>query len=148
MLIGRLERRIDDHIDRHPHLKQDRQLLQSIPGIGSVLSRLMLSVIHSRPFKTAEQVAAFLGVIPKLVESGVFKGRSALSKKGPASVRGKTLHGRRCGGQHNPHIAKQKRRLLANGKTKMQALGAAMRKLVHICFGVIKNQAKYSPQAV
>lgn len=144
----RLERRIDDHIDRHPHLKQDRQLLQSIPGIGPVLSRLMLSVIHSRHFKTAEQVAAFLGVIPKLVESGVFKGRSALSKKGPASVRAKLYMGAIVASQHNPHIAQQKRRLLANGKTKMQALGAAMRKLVHICFGVIKNQAKYSPQAV
>lgn len=144
----RLEHQIDDHIDRHPHLKRDRQLLTSIPGIGPTLSRLMLSVIHSRSFKTAEQVAAFLGVIPKLVESGVFKGRSALSKKGPASVRAKLYMGAIVASQYNPDIARQKKRLLANGKTKMQALGAAMRKLVHICFGVIKNQTEYSPQAV
>lgn len=143
----RLENQIDDHIDRHPHLKRDRQLLQSIPGVGPVLSRLMLSVIHSRAFKNAEQVAAFLGLIPKLVESGVFKGRSALSKQGPASVRAKLYMGAVVASQHNPDIVRQKRRLLANGKNKMQALGAAMRKLVHICFGVIKNQTKYSPQA-
>ena len=143
----RLERQIDDHIDRHPHLKKDRQLLASIPGIGPTMSRLMLSVIHSRSFKNAEQLAAFLGVIPKLVESGVFKGRSALSKKGPPSVRAKLYMAAIVASQHNPDVIKQKNRLLAKGKTKMQALGAAMRKLVHICFGVIKNQTEYSPQA-
>jgi transposase len=143
----RLEDQIDDHIDRHPHLKKDRQLLVSIPGIGPTLSRLMLSVIHSRSFETAEQLAAFLGVIPKLVESGVFKGRSALSKKGPASVRAKLYMAAIVASRHNPDVVRQKNRLLANGKTKMQALGAAMRKLVHICFGVIKNQTVYSPQA-
>ncbi len=35
---------------------------------------------------------------------------------------------------------------LKSGKTKMQALGAAMRKLIHISFGVIKNQTEYQPQ--
>lgn len=143
----RLENQIDDHIDRHPHLKRDRQLLESIPGIGPTLSRLMLSVIHSRSFKTAEQVAAFLGLIPKLVESGVFKGRSVLSKKGPASVRAKLYMAAIVASQYNPDIVRQKKRLLANGKNKMQALGAAMLTLVHICFGVIKNQTKYSLQA-
>ena len=42
-------------------------------------------------------------------------------------------------------------RLLARGKAKMAALGAAMRKLVHLCFGVFKTrqpyQADYAPQA-
>lgn len=144
----RIENQIDDHIDRHPHLKKNRQLLLSIPGIGPTLSRLMLCVIHSRSFKTAEQLAAFLGVIPKLVESGIFKGRSSLSKKGPPSVRAKLYMGAVVASQYNPDIIRQKNRLLANGKTKMQALGAAMRKLVHICFGVIKNQTVYSPQVV
>jgi hypothetical protein len=48
---------------------------------------------------------------------------------------------------HNPHIRQQRERLLLRGKTKMQALGAAMRKLLHICFGVIKHQQAYQPQA-
>ena len=34
-------------------------------------------------------------------------------------------------------------RLLANGKTKMMAIGAAMRKLVHLCYGVLKHQQPY-----
>lgn len=142
----RLESLIDDHIDRHPKLKKDRKLLESIPGVGSVLSRLLLSVIHSRPFKQASQLAAYLGVIPKQVESGQFKGRSRLSKTGPSMVRAKLYMASVSATQYNPDIAKQRNRLIANGKNKMQALGAAMRKLVQICFGVIKNQREYTPQ--
>ena len=142
----RLTSQIDDHINRHPQLKNDRKLLQSIPGIGPTLSRLMLSVIHSRRFKNAAQVAAYLGLVPKLVESGIFKGRSALSKKGSSSVRAKLYMGAIVASQHNSDIIRQRANLLSKGKNKMQALGAAMRKLVHICFGVLKHQREYTPQ--
>jgi transposase len=144
----RLEREIDDHIDRHPDLKDDLNRLRSIPGIGPVVSRVMLSVIRSRPFKAASDVAAFLGVIPCHRESGVFRGRSSLSKKGPPRVRAKLYMAAIAASQHNPTIRSQRERLLARGKTKMQALGAAMRKLVHLCFGVLKHQTEYTPQLV
>lgn len=143
----RIEDEIDDHIDRHPRLKQDKALLESIPGVGKVVSRLMLSVIHSRDFTSARQVAAYLGLIPVLIESGAFKGRSALSKRGPASVRARLYMAAVVASRCNPDIAAMKRRLLANGKNKMQAIGAAMRKLVHLCYGVINTQTEYSPQA-
>ena len=145
---ARVEKEINDHIDRHDQLKKDRQLLESIPGVGEVVSRMMLSVIHSREFTRAGEVAAYVGVIPTITESGVFKGRSRLSKKGPARVRAKLYMAAIVASQYNPDIIDQRQRLLAAGKTKMQALGAGMRKLVHICFGVIKNQTKYYPQAI
>jgi transposase len=142
----RIEQEIDDHIDRHPTLKKDVQLLRSIPGVGPVMSRLMLCVLRSRSFKCAAECAAFLGVIPKLRESGIFRGRAALSKKGSPLIRAKLYMSAIVASQHNSLIKAQRERLLQNGKTKMQALGAAMRKLVHICFGVIKHQKEYSPQ--
>jgi len=40
--------------------------------------------------------------------------------------------------QHNPHIKALYQRLQESGKTKMSVLGAAMRKLAHLCFGVLK----------
>jgi transposase len=142
----RIENQIDDHIDRHPQLKTDKKLLESIPGVGPVMSRLMLSVLHSRDFRNAKQVAAYLGVIPKLVESGVFKGRSALTKKGPPKVRAKLYMAAVAATQWNPDIRAMRHRLIQNGKNKMQALGAAMRKLVHLCYGVVATQTEYSPQ--
>jgi transposase len=142
----RLEQQIDDHIDRHPHLKKDRKLLESIPSVGKVLSRVMLSVIRSRDFSKASQVAAYLGLIPVQQESGVFRGRSRLSKTGPAKVRSKLYMGAIVAWKYNSDLIAHKERLLANGKTTMQALCATMRKLVHMCFGVLKHQTVYQPQ--
>jgi transposase len=143
----RLEKEINDHIDRHPDLKEDLRLLRTIPGIGPVVSRVMVAMIRSRPFETASECAAFLGVIPKLKESGIFRGRTSLSKKGPSKVRAKLYMAAIVASQYNPDIKAQKERLLMKGKNKMQALGAAMRKLVHQCFGVLKHQTEYCLQA-
>jgi hypothetical protein len=49
--------------------------------------------------------------------------------------------------RHNPDIRCQYERLLKNGKTKKSAIAAAMRKLVQICFGVLKHQTPYQPQS-
>jgi|UPI0006854A4C hypothetical protein len=50
--------------------------------------------------------------------------------------------------RYNPDIQAQCQRLMENGKSKIQALGAGMRKLVQICFGVVKHQSEYHPQVV
>ena len=142
----RLTKEIDDHINKHPQLKRNRLLLESIPGVGAVVSRMMLAVMGGRSFYSASQVAAYLGLIPKLRESGKLKGRTVLSKAGPAQIRAKLYMAAVVAKQHNPDIQKQYSRLLKQGKTKMQAIGAAMRKLVQICFGVIKHQSEYRPQ--
>ncbi len=143
---ARLEQQIDDHIDKHPQLKQDKELLLSIPAVGKVLSREMLCVLRSRRFESASQVAAYMGVVPKLHESGTLKGRTSLSKKGPARLRAKLYMAAVVATQYNPDIKDQYERLVKAGKTKMQALGAAMRKLAQICFGVLKHQNEYRHQ--
>ena len=145
---ARVEKQIDDHIDQNPQLKQDRARLQTITGVGQVVSREMLCVLHSRQFKKASEAAAFVGLVPKLHESGKLKGRTTLSKQGSAWIRAKLYMAAVVSIQYNPDIKNQYQRLLKAGKTKMQALGAAMRKLVHICFGVIKHQTQYRPQCV
>jgi transposase len=143
----RLETLIDDHIDNYPDLKKDRELLESIPAIGPVLARQMLAVIHSRSFTRASQVAAFLGLIPVENESGTsVYSPPRLSKRGDGRIRAKLYMAAVVATKHNPDIHNQYKRLLKNGKSKMSALGAAMRKLVHICFGVLKHQAPYQPQ--
>ncbi|VAW47465.1 Mobile element protein [hydrothermal vent metagenome] len=143
-----IEKKIDEHIDQRPDLKQDRIYLNSIPGIGSVLSREMLSLLRSRDFSKASQSAAFVGLAPRLWESGKLKGRTTLCKNGPGRIRAKLYMAAIVAKQYNPDVKALYDRLVAAGKTKMQALGAAMRKLVHICFGVLKHQCKYQSQIV
>lgn len=146
--ITALTQEIDDHIDRHPTLKKNFELLKTIKGIGNVMARELVYLFAAKQFENAKQAAAFIGLIPKLQESGKLKGRTALSKTGPAQLRAKLYMAAVCASQHNPDIIRQKERLLAAGKSKMQALGAAMRKLIQICFGVIKNQTEYQPQVI
>jgi transposase len=69
-----------------------------------------------------------------------------LSKAGNATLRAKLYMAAIVAAQYNPDVNALYQRLLAKGKSKMSALGACMRKLIHICFGVLKHQTEYSPQ--
>lgn len=144
---ARLGKEIDDHLSRHPKLKEERDLLLSIPGIGEKLAIQFLALFNSRKFSSAPQVAAFLGLIPVEHESGtsVFK-RPKLSKAGDGRFRGSLYMPAIVATTYNPDIRALYQRLIKAGKTKMSAIGAAMRKLVHIAFGVIKNHTPYQPQ--
>jgi len=66
-----------------------------------------------------------------------------LSKAGPARIHAVLYMAAIVGTQYNPHIKALYQRLQDRGKTKMSALGAAMRKLVHLCFGVLKTRLPY-----
>jgi len=142
-----LQTMIDQHIEDNPSLRKDRHLLESIPGVGSIVSVLMLATIGSRKFKQATQCSAFLGLNPVQFDSGSSIHRpSRISKRGDGRIRAKLYMAAIVAIKYNPDIKQQYKRLLKNGKSKMAALGAAMRKLVQICFGVLKHQNRYQPQ--
>lgn len=145
----RLQQEIDDHLDQHPDLKQDRALLQTIPGVGSAVSLRLLAMLRSRPFESARQAAAFAGLVPVSWESGSsVRGRPRLSKAGNPKLRQSLYMSAIVGLKWNPDISALYQRLTENGKSKMAALGAAMRKLIHIAYGVLKTQTEYRPQTV
>lgn len=142
--LAQLQQDIDQHIDRHPGLKDDLALLQSIPAVGPQVGNNMLAVMHSHDFGSADQLAAYLGLVPVERQSGSsVLGRARLSKAGPARIRAVLYMAAVVATRHNPHVKAVYDRLLARGKSKMSALGAAMRKLVHLCFGVIKTRQPY-----
>jgi transposase len=144
--LEKLQRNIDQHIDKHPNLKKDRDLLTSIPAVGPQVGNHMLAVLHTHPFRSAEQFAAYLGLVPVERQSGSsLKGRPRLSKTGPAHLRAKLYMAVVLATRHNPHLKNLYQRLQANGKSKMSALGAVMRKLAHLCFGVLKTRMPYQP---
>ena len=143
----RLDRLIEEHINKHEKLKENKALLESIPGVGKVIAARMLMVIGSRQFESASQCSAYLGLVPVQHESGSsVKGRSRLSKAGNPVIRAKLYMAAVVATRYNPDIKAQYERLTGKGKSKMSALGAAMRKLVQICFGVLKHQQPYQPQ--
>lgn len=142
--LAQLQQDIDQHIDHHPGLKDDLALLQSIPAVGPQVGNNMLAVMHCHDFGSAEQLAAYLGLVPVERQSGSsVLGRARLSKAGPARIRAVLYMAAVVATRYNPHVKAVYERLLARGKSKMSALGAAMRKLVHLCFGVLKTRQPY-----
>jgi transposase len=144
-----IRKKIDSHIDKHPDLKDDMKLLTSIPGVGPETGHHMLSVMHTHQFLSAEQLAAYLGLVPVERQSGTsLHAHPKLSKAGPKTMRAALYMPAVSAMTWNPHIRALKERLAAKGKAPMAIVGAAMRKLVHLCFGVLKTRTKYSPEYV
>lgn len=144
--IKRTEQQIQDQVDNHPNLKQQSKLLESIPGIGQrTASKLLAEIEALGQFKSARQVAAFAGLTPRNNRSGTLRGKTRLSKTGNARVRKALFLPAMVAKQHNPIVRAFCQRLASNGKTKMQILGAAMRKLIHLAFGVLKSGKMFDP---
>lgn len=144
-----IRKKIKAHIDRHPGLKEDMNLLTSIPGVGPETGHHMLAVMHTHQFRSAEQLAAYLGLAPVERQSGTsVHARPKLSKAGPRTLRAALYMPAVTALTWNPHIRALKERLSAKGKTPMAIVGAAMRKLVHLCFGVLKTRTRYAPDHV
>jgi len=145
--LADLQANIDDHINRYPDLRRDLDLLTSIPAVGPQVGKNLLSVMHCQHFKSAEQLAAYLGLVPIERQSGSsLLGKARLSKAGPPKIRAVLYMAAVVATKYNPHVKALYARLLAKGKAKMAALGAAMRKLVHLCFGVLKTRIPYQTE--
>jgi transposase len=139
-----LQKSIDQHIDDDPDLKRIWDLLQSIPGVGQRVADHFTALLAGRDFKSAEQLAAYLGLVPAEWQSGTsIKGRPRMSKAGSASLRQLLYMPAVVATRHNPHVKALYQRLLAKGKAKMSAIGAAMHKLAHLCFGVVHSGQPY-----
>lgn len=138
---------IRSHIDQHPTLKAQRDLLTSIPGIAHTTSALLLAELGEvKRFQSARQVAAFAGLVPRLRQSGSsVRGRSCLSKAGSPRLRKSLYFPALTALQWNPSIRAMGERLRARGKSKMLIVGAAMRKLLHLAFGVLKSGRPFDP---
>ncbi|NEQ28902.1 MAG: IS110 family transposase, partial [Microcoleus sp. SIO2G3] len=145
--IKRTEELIKEHIERHPKLKEQSDLLKSIPGIGQTTAALIVGELGSvNRFDSAKQLAAYLGLSPQERSSGSsVRGRTQLSRTGSGRLR-KAFYmpavvAKRC----NPLVSALCQRLAERGKQPMQIIGAAMRKLVHLVYGVLKHNCPFDP---
>jgi transposase len=143
--IIQLERQIEEHIDRHQNLKEQSELLQTIPGIGSRTAHLLLSEIEFNRYDSARSIAAQAGVTPRKRQSGTSLKQTNLSKLGNARLRKALYFPAIVARQHNEIVKKFAKRLKERGKTPMQIVCAAMRKLLHIAFGVLKHSRAFDP---
>ncbi|KZC42849.1 hypothetical protein RHOFW510R12_36815 [Rhodanobacter sp. FW510-R12] len=144
--IKALEQRINNHIDKDPQLRYDAALMTSIPGIAKTTSASLLAALGDlRRFDAPGKLVAFAGLNPARRESGTLKGQVRISKTGAPGLRAKLYFPAICAKNHNPVVRAFCERLLARGKLPIVTVCAAMRKLLHLVWGVIHTNSLFDP---
>jgi transposase len=145
--IQALKVAIQQFISETPELRYQSDLLVTIPGIGKLTAaRLLAEIGDINSFEDAPQLAAYVGLNPKGSRSGSsVRKKTRISKEGRAFFRYilymPALVARRC----NPIIQAFCARLAQRKLPEMAIVAAAMRKLLHLVFGVLKNQQAFDP---
>lgn len=145
--IKALSKTIRDHIDGDKTMKDKQAILESIPGVGERTIAILLAFYSNLDrFSNARQAVAFAGLDPRQHESGSsVKGKPRLSKIGHAFLR-KALYMPAMVTLYRTAWGKLFRdRLAAAGKPPKLIIGAMMRKLVHVAYGVLKSGKSFDP---
>ncbi len=145
--LSNVDKEIDSWIQQMPELKQRAEYLQSIPGIGKTTAHMLVTELPELGILNRRQIAALVGVAPINRDSGVFRGKR-MTGGGRKQIRAKLYMPTLVATQYNPVIKKYYRYLVdEQGKCKMIALTAAMRKLLCIMNTMLKNKQHWLQNA-
>ena len=145
--IAATEKEIQDFINKTPGLKSQQKLLTTIPGIGDLTANTLLAEIGDiSAFDSAPQLAAYAGLNPQGHRSGSSVHKKArISKQGRSELRHCLYMPAVVAMSYNPVIQDLSHRMTERGSLKMEIVVAAMRKLLHIAYGVLKNRLPFDP---
>ncbi len=129
--LADVDRELGRLIEQSPVWRAQDDLLQSVPGVGPVVSRTLLGKLPELGHLTHKQIAALVGVAPLARDSGTLHGKR-LVWGGRAPVRAVLYMGALVATRWNPVIRAFYQRLRAAGKPAKVALVACMRKLLTI----------------
>jgi len=144
--LGEIDEDLRQRLRASPLWREQDDLLQSVPGIGPIVSLTLLAELPELGRLSHGQIAALVGVAPLNRDSGTLRGRRAVwggRRAVRAALSMGTLRATRC----NPAIQPFYDRLLAAGKAKKVALVACMHKLLTILNAMVKHQAHWQAQA-
>jgi transposase len=142
--LARLDTDLDDLIHQSPVWREREDLLQSVPGIGPVMSRTVLAELPELGLLNRKQIAALVGVAPFNRDSGRLRGHRAIWG-GRAPVRTALYMAALVATRWNPVIRSFYQRLRTAGKAPKVALVAAMRKLLTILNAMVHHGTPWQP---
>lgn len=145
--IEAIHAHIHNLIDQHPDLKEQKELLLTIPGIGDITAAEFIAEVPDvHQFDSASQLAAFAGLTPSHRQSGSsLNTRGRMSKMGNKRLRRMFYMPATSAKMHNPIVKRLVDRLIERGKPPSTIRGAVMRQLLHIAYGVLKHRRPFDP---
>jgi transposase len=145
--LAKTQRLVQEQVQRSAELRSQQQLLCSIPGVGAwTAARVLAEIDEIRTALTARQLAAYAGLTPRERTSGSsVRHPPRLAKTGNSRLRRALYFPAMVAMRHNPAVHALAERLRARGKRPMVIVGAAMRKLLHLIYGVLKSGKPFDP---
>jgi transposase len=145
--IATTQRLVQEQVERSAQLKQQQMLLCSIPGVGAwTAARVLAEIDEIRGAVDARQLAASAGLTPRERTSGSSVHRPPrLAKTGNSRLRRALSMPAIVALRHTPAVRALAERLRTRGKRPMVIVGAAMRKLLHLIYGVLKSGKPFDP---
>ena len=143
-----VDQAIAETIDNDVELSAKRDLLVSINGVGEALAGIVLAELPGPDILgCSATVAAYA---PQQHQSGISVSRPVrISKIGNAVLRAALYMPALSAMRYNPAVVALVDRLKAQGRLKgKQIVIAAMRKLLVLCFGVLKTGKEFDPAMV
>ncbi|HET6628363.1 MAG TPA: IS110 family transposase [Woeseiaceae bacterium] len=120
----------------------DYERCRSIPGIGLLNAAALVTAYHRGAFASANAFVAFIGFDVRLRESGKYKGKRKLTKRGEAELR-RLLYCAAKPAQSYPPFDRYLAKQLENGLSKIAAKVCLARKLARIAFTLLDKQQSF-----
>jgi transposase len=127
-----------------PVWREADELLQSVPGVGPVLSATLTALLPELGRLNRRQIAALVGVAPLNNDSGQKSGKRSVWG-GRAPVRAVLYMAAHSAARYNPPLTCFYQRLITNGKTPKVALVAVMRKLLTVLNAIMRSHQPWTP---
>ncbi len=143
-LIDEIDERMARLVAADEHLAEHAKRLKGVTGFGPLLSRVMAHALTRRQFNTGDAFIAYIGYDPRARESGQFKGRRKLSKRGPAYLR-QLLFVAAMSASRSKLWRPFYERYRARGLATTQVLVIIARKLAHTAFSMVKHHCDFDP---
>lgn len=144
--IQKLEKLVAEIIASDDTLAQRHRLLCTIKGIASRSAARVLAHLAGKGFQSAREMAAYAGLTPRQNTSGTsLRGKTRLCKQGNPKLRKALYLPALVMWKHCPEVRRWADAIALRTGSKKAALGAVMRKLTHVIFGVLKHQKPFDP---
>lgn len=142
----KIEKIINQYVEKNQEIKQKKELLKSIPGVGEITALTFISTIGNlERFDDSRKVGAYIGLVPRVYGSGDNIKMGRITKRGDSTLRNKLL-------QAALSLLKTKKknslkeffnRLVESGVSRNKARIALARKLATVMFVLLKENRKF-----
>ena len=145
--IQEVREQIRKTIDDDPDLKQRRDLLESIPGLGDkTIPQLLAYIGRPERFKSVKALIAYASLAPLIRQSGTSLNKNkGTHPQGHRELKSALYYPAMVAGKYNPLVAAFWQRLKAQNKPGKVIVEACMHKLLAIAYGVLKSGKPFNP---